>query len=238
MLFSELQNLEHAEFAEQNPAVVRLAVSFGKQLELDCPDWLKTAKKRGQLEIIPQVGAVIARDVLSFDLIGAIYEEQVRKGVYMSQSANGVWFYSNFQTKKPTSAPHEVRLDDAYQNATGCTPNQMMNRYEHRGGLDGYQFPHTDRGLINPTVIFGKGPGATRVVGGDRERVIPRTAEGTVELGRLKEARLAFDLNTGVYDITIFDGSLFTHQGLRLPAEPETEEPRISLMLNSISPYN
>ncbi len=234
-LFSELHAPENADFVDKNPAVVGLAVAFGAQLELDCPDWLMPTDERGNLEIYPEVGAVIARNVLSKDLVGAIYEEQVKKGVYMSQSENGVWFFSNYYTRNATTADTETRLDNVYHLATGCTPDQMMNRYEHRDGVDGYQFPHLDRGLLKPTIALAKGPGATRVAK-SQDIIISRSTEGTAELSRLKDCGLAIDLNTGVYDITVFDGQLFTHHGVRTAKRPETEEPRLSLLLTSVTP--
>ena len=238
MLFSELLSQEYADFATKYPKVVGLATAFGTQLELDCPDWLRPVDGRGSLEVFEKVGAVIARGVLSVDLVGKLYEEQVRNGVYMVQSENGHWFYFNHMTERPPELTNETRLAKVYKAATGCSADLLMNRYEFREGINGFQYPHRDRGLLKPSIAFGKGPGATRIIGDCYEVQIPRSSEGARQLDDLKIAGQAIDLDTDIYDITVFDGLLYTHHGLRIPPEVETEEPRLSVLLNSISYIN
>ncbi len=231
-LFSELhESPDFADFTQQFPDVAESAVLFGRALETGCADLLRPVDKRGRLEVVHELGAVIARDVLVEDITKKVIKEHDDEGIGWMQSHNGSWFFSDFNSRHGRYTPTESRLQQVCLTAFGITPKFITNKYDYRYGSSGFQFPHKDGDFVLPSFAFGSGPGATRGQAINSDTTVPYSKEGAKIMKELFERSEATDIDTGSFDIAVFDGTKFNHHGIRNAPEPETQDPRFSFLI-------
>jgi hypothetical protein len=232
MLFADLRTSpEYASFYSRFPVVVDTAINFGKHLELECADLLRPEGERGAIKVIEGVGAVIARDVLKVDITKKVIDEHEAAGIGWMQSHNGSWFYSDFVLRNDRYTATEKRLQQVCIRALDKTPKFVTNRYDFKEDKSGFQFPHRDLEFRLPSIAFGSGPGATRGQKIDSSTMVPYSINGVDVMADLIENGEAVDIDTGSYDIAVFDGTLFTHHGIRIPPSQETGDSRFSFLV-------
>ncbi len=246
MLFSELESPAHSFFGVKHRIVTKHAVLFGRALEKVRSDWLRPQTERGGIEVFEKCGAVVARNVLSVDITAQIFDELLASGAKLHDikgvSASGLGRaygsgITDFMIKMGHTSAAEGLLAEVFTVATNEQPHFLIREYGiGANGQDGYQDPHTDSATIFPTIIFGTGPGFTRIVNAN-------TGWYPDGAGAAGDTMLEFihdettDLVVGSFDIGVFEGIRHLHAGMRASVLAENDDPRRVVAVNASSFY-
>jgi len=256
MLFSDLLLPEHEAFVNQFPSVAQSAISFGEQFELDddfvtgvaeeftdyeFQPWLLPENQRGKLDVFQNLGMVVARNVLSIDLVEKYEKELAEMNIHPKSQATGLYLYEfsainyGMPTLKPTEGSVSERLVRIYRNAfNGKMPIIVLNRYKRPNLIEGYevrQTPHEDA-VIEEPIIFGTGPGGTRIQPeASSESHDLRSDLENFEMSE-KEGLIG-EVSVGPYDIGVFAGKELMHYGFRFATTPDNAKPRRTIVLTS-----
>ena len=231
-VFTDLRSGQN-EICKDFPDVAETAFRFGESLAQIAPELLFEGDAT-RVQTFSEVGGLIVRDILKIDLAQTIFNERNQRDG-LSQSRNGVWFYTNFnlqQFQKGVHSPTQQKLSEIYFNAFGVVPSISLHLYDFRDGVSGYQNPHRDApSLRGPTIAFGSGPGGTRVVDASVSENISYSNDGIAIVNHLEQVGLTRLLDTSGFDFGVFAGQALFHHGMRL--RTEQGGPRLSLVLNA-----
>ncbi|MCA9346399.1 hypothetical protein KC960_02825 [Candidatus Saccharibacteria bacterium] len=231
-VFTDLRSGQN-EICKGFPDVAETAVRFGESLAQIAPEWLFEGDTT-RVQTFSEVGGLIVRDRLRVDLAQTIFNERNQRDG-LSQSRNGVWFYTNFNLQQFQRGVHSTtqqKISEIYFNAFGVVPNISLHLYDFINGVSGYQYPHRDApSLRGPTISFGSGPGGTRIIDASVSDNIPYSNDGIAIVDNLQQKGLACLLDTNKFDFGVFAGQSLFHHGMRL--RTEQGGPRLSLVLNA-----
>jgi hypothetical protein len=237
MSYECLSGKDNAIFRLQYPQVADMAIGICQKLEAYCPDWINP-KGDTALEVYPACGAVIVRDLLTVDLTSVIDAELQAAGVKKADikgfqaSGYGRAYASNqtlFLRANGQVSPTEERLAEVYSDCVGGeAPHFLVRQYgTDSTGASGYQRPHLDSGTRHPTVIFGTGPGFTRIADSRCLSFDPELSDFDFTLS----TEHSTDLCVGPGDVGVFEGRTHMHGGMRDP-DDMTTIPRRVLAVN------
>jgi hypothetical protein len=225
--FAALETEGYAEFHLQGYGhVLDIAKNMYDQLVAQQPDWCTGQKP--VVEVIKGVGAVIVKNVLKVDIASMIFGELLANGMELNSikgknaTGSGRVYGSGlteFEKRGGKVSATEESLVTCYEAAVGVpNPHILYRDYAPPSGEDdvhGYQFSHTDSGVRFPTVLFGSGPGMTRIA---KQRITTHYPTD-VDMNFVMDPDSSYDLNVNPGDFGVFDGFRHLHQGMRNPQD-------------------